>query len=518
MANLIELTQLSPTMSEGNFVRWTVEKGDSVEPGDIIAEVETDKAVMEMEALDSGILLATLAEEGDALPVGAPLGILGDVGEEISDLLEKAKRKFKEAKDGSGASAAAESSEPSDNSDDSATADQGDSSSSSSDNPSGAESGSRTEQPEDSRSQDGVADSTESSAKGSPAAKPSDQSGRPGSSAERHSISQRSAPSVRVSSPERPVLDAPAQNGLISLPSYKVLNKKSRDNVRATPLARKIAREKKLDLSLIEPTGRGGTVVEEDVKRFQESAAAAGPGIELRPDKKLQLSNMRKVIATRLHDAKNNIPHYYLTVEYSANAIVRLRKSLNEDLQSMEAEGKEAHRFSLNDLITRAVALSLRRHPVINSSWRGDHILEQGRVDIGIAVAIEDGLITPYIRNADQISLLQLSRTAVDIVSRARSRKLKPDEFSNGTFTISNLGMFGIREFSAIINEPEAALLAVGGLFDKPVVRDGEIQIEKTISMTLSCDHRVIDGAEGARFLQTLKGFIENPHTLIVGS
>lgn len=476
-------------MSEGNFVRWTVNKGDSIDPGDVIAEVETDKAVMEMEALDSGILLATLAEEGDRLPVGAPLGVLGEMGEDISDLLEEAKKKLKDGKEqkesDGGKTESPDPKQPSHS--DSEPAQASDSS------PEGESSGEKAE-----NKQESTGPSSDTPIRPSRATKP--------------------AANVRISSPEKPVIDAPAQNGLIALPSHRILYKQSKANIRATPLARKIAKEKGLDLSLIEATGRGGAITEEDVVRFQKTASSAGVALEVRPDRKVELSNMRKVIASRLHDAKNNIPHFYLTVEYEADSMIQLRKSLNQDLENMAAEGQDPHRFSLNDLITRAVALSLRRHPVVNSSWREDHVLEHGRIDIGIAVAIDGGLITPYVRHADQISLMQLSRKSVDLVNRARSRKLKPEEFTNGTFTISNLGMFGIKEFSAIINEPEAALLAVGGLVEKPVVKDGQIVTSTTITMTLSCDHRVVDGAEGARFLQTLKGFIENPYTLIVGS
>ena len=501
MAQLIELTQLSPTMSEGNFVRWTINKGDSVDPGDVIAEVETDKAVMEMEALDSGILLATLAEEGDRLPVGAPMGILGEMGEEISDLLEKAKKKLKEAKESSGS--------------DSDEKDSGGSKEDSKESSGGAQSARKSS--EDSNSQDSDAGSSQSG-ESQPSGQTGQDSGAEPARASRPTSRARPSGDIKVSSVEKPILDAPAQNGVIALPSHKILFKKSKSNVRATPLARKVAKERGVDLSLVEPTGRGETITEEDVNRTQKNRGVSLPGMEQRPDRKVELLNMRKVIASRLHDAKNNIPHFYLTVEYNAESILNLRKSLNQDLAQMVSEGEEPHKFSLNDLITRAVALSLRRHPVVNSSWQGDHVLEHGRIDIGVAVAIDGGLITPYVRNADQISLIQLSRSAADLVKRARVRKLKPDEFTNGTFTISNLGMFGIKEFSAIINEPEAALLAVGGLAEKPVVKDGEIIIERTITMTLSCDHRVVDGAEGAKFLQTLKGFIENPHTLIVGS
>ena len=495
MANLIELTQLSPTMSAGTFVRWTKQKGDAVEPGDVIAEVETDKAVMEMEALDSGILLATLAEEGDQVPVGAPLGILGEVGEEISEILEKAKKDLEKARQSGGA--------------EESTSSDGDSASQD-----GAAQDNQQETSSTSQAQDGGGSSPDSSSQGKEASQSSGTSSS--ASPATRSSSGRRAASVKVSSAENPILNAPAQNGLIALPSHQILYKASKQGFRATPLARKVAAENKIDLSVVEPTGRGGTISEDDVRKAMKMRPVAGAGIEVRPDRKVQLSNMRRVIADRLHDAKNNIPHFYLTVEYNAGALYDLRKNLNADLAAVA--GEESHRFSMNDLITRAVALSLQRHPVVNSSWRNDHVLERGSIDVGIAVAIDGGLITPYVRNADQVSMMQLSKTAADLVERARSRKLKPEEFSNGTFTISNLGMFGIKEFSAIINEPEAALLAVGGLFDKPVVSEGNIIIEKTITMTLSCDHRVIDGAEGARFLQTLKGFIENPYTLIVGS
>ncbi len=450
-----------------------------------------------LEALDSGILLATLAEEGDRLPVGAPMGVLGEMGEEISDILEKAKKDLEQAKNAPAEEDSSGKSQKTSEAESSA------SKSASSPSSQSSESADSSEATESSGSSPADSDAAKTSA----AKKESQPRSKLKPSAD-----------VRISSPEKPILDAPAQNGLIALPAHRILFKKSKANVRATPLARRIAKEKNLDLSLMEPTGRGGTITEDDVNEFQKTRPTGGGNLQIKPDRKVELSNMRKVIASRLHDAKNNIPHFYLTVEFNAESILKLRKSLNDDLAAMASEGQEVHKFSLNDLITRAVALSLQRHPVVNSSWREDHVLEHGNIDIGIAVAIDGGLITPYVRNADQISLMQLSRKAVDLVSRARSRKLKPDEFTNGTFTISNLGMFGIKEFSAIINEPEAALLAVGGIVDKPVVKDGSIIIEKTITMTLSCDHRVVDGAEGARFLQTLKGFIENPYNLIVGS
>ena len=225
---------------------------------------------------------------------------------------------------------------------------------------------------------------------------------------------------------------------------------------------------------------------------------------------------MRKVIATRLHDAKNNIPHFYLNLEFDAEPVVKMRAMLNDDLKAAAERKKEkADTVSINDFIVKACSIALARVPEANSSWRGDHILEHGRIDIGIAVSVEGGLITPYVRNADRLSLIEVHSEIKVLAEKARVRKLKPEEFSDGTFTISNLGMFGITSFSAIINEPEAALMAVGGLVEKAIVRNGAIVAGKTITVTLSCDHRVVDGAVGARFLSEFKEIIEHPYTII---
>lgn len=219
---------------------------------------------------------------------------------------------------------------------------------------------------------------------------------------------------------------------------------------------------------------------------------------------------MRRVIASRLSDSKTHIPHYYLTAEFDATALIALREEINQGLADGESK------FSINDFIVRGCALSLKRHPVVNSSWRGDHIVQYGRVDVGIAVALDQGLITPYVRNADQLSLRELAARIRELAKRAKDRKLKPEEYSDGTFTVSNLGMFGIRDFAAIINEPEAAIMAVGGISDRATVRDGQVVATKTVTVTLSCDHRVVDGAEGASFLATFKHFMEHPPLLLV--
>jgi len=432
MALIFELTQLSPTMEEGTFVRWLKKVGDAVEPGDTLAEVETDKAVMEMEAYDSGILLVQLSKAGDRMPVGSPMGIIGEAGEDVQNLLDQAKERLKAG----------------------------------------------------------------------PAPKKVDEQ----DAEEDAEIIARHERETPLPAPPPPAAPRPAPE--TQLRSARV---ERSGRILASPLARRIAEDKNVDLSRVKGSGPGGRITKDDVLGSLDSRPAGV--INRREDRRIDISSMRRVIARRLHDAKNNIPHFYLNREIDAAPVERLRRELNADL-ALHKTGEEI-KISLNDFIVRASALALSRHPVVNSSWQEDHIMEHGRVDVGVAVAIDGGLVTPYVRDADQIPFLQLAREIRSLVGRARDRRLKVEEFSDGTFTISNLGMFGIDEFSAIINEPEAALLAVGGLAERPVVRDGVIVPGMTFKVTLSCDHRVIDGAEGARFLETFSKFIEHPRLLL---
>lgn len=425
MGQIIELTQLSPTMKEGTFVKWTKKVSDGISPGDILAEVETDKAVMEMEAYDEGILLVQLVKEGDRLAVGSPVAIIGDAGEDVSDLVEEAKARLKSI-EGSGAAETAE---------------------------------------------------------------------------------------VPPSAPEAPPAPAPVADRATPAVSVEAPKGAHGGRIFASPLARKFAQENNVDLSRVKGSGPSGRIVKEDIQTYiisQSDTIVA----KARPDRRVELSGMRSIIAKRLTDAKANIPHFYLDLEFDAEPLSELRSRLNEDLASNG--GEETIKISFNDLIVKAVALSLVKHPAVNSSWRGDHIVEYGRVDIGIAVAIDGGLITPCVRNADQLPLLPLAGRIRDLAKKARERKLKPEEYTDGTFTISNLGMFGITRFSAIINEPEAGILAVGGLVEKAVVKNGALVAGKTVSVTLSCDHRVIDGVTGARFLETFRHFVEHPHSLLI--
>ena len=436
MAIISELTQLTPTMTEGTIVKWLVEKGAQINTGDLIAEVETDKAVMELEAFDSGKLLEIIAPEGTKLTVGSPVAILGEDGEDIAGLVTEAKSRLS------------------------------------------------------------------TSAKAAPVA--------PAPKAEAPKPAEAKAPA-----PEPVAAPAQANAPLVSPPREARLRTDGR--ILASPLAKSIALSHGIDIRNVPGSGPDGRVTKKDVQDFVANPAAPG-GIArvVKSDSINELSGMRKTIATRLQQSKSNIPHFYLNIEFDAEPMVILRKAINDDLKKLNEGTDKKQSISLNDFVVKATARALSEVPEVNASWQGDHILQHGRIDIGIAVSIEGGLITPYVRNADQLSLQELSNEIKKLAGKARDRKLKPEEFMNGTFTISNLGMFGISNFSAIINEPEAAILAVGTVVEKAVVKNGAVVPGSTMTVTLSCDHRVVDGATGAKFLSILKYYAEHPHLLLI--
>ncbi|TGM60047.1 dihydrolipoamide acetyltransferase family protein [Leptospira adleri] len=469
MAKIAEMTQLSPTMSEGKIVRWLKQKGDSVSPGEILAEVETDKAVMEMEAFESGVLLEILAAEGTLLPVGSPVAIIGKSGEDVSALVETAKKSIPAKKEGSSAL---------------------------SQNP--AQSASSATAP--TFPVQGPASSPASGVGKNPETKTASVSQNSGNddiaANEERSSGFKTSSSFGSEESEH----SPLRFTRGGLPT------------KASPLAKNLALQNGVNLEEVIGTGPGGRIVKRDILTFQESGGGKGFGFVKRQDRKLELTGMRKTIATRLAHSTSTIPHFYLTMEVDAEPIDNLRNAINKDLK---LEGHD--KISVNDLILKACSLCLREVPEVNSSWREDHILEHGRIDIGVAVSIEGGLITPYIRNADQKNITAISREIKELASRARDRKLKPGEYTDGTFTVSNLGMFGISSFTAVINEPEAAILAVGALVEKAVVRDGSLVAGKILTVTLSCDHRVVDGATGARFLSTFREYAEHPLRLLTG-
>ncbi len=474
MAQILDMPQLSDTMKIGVLQKWRKNEGDSVAPGEILAEVETDKAVMDFEAFDQGVLLKKLIGDGTSVPVGTPIAIIGKAGDDISKLVEEAT-----ARASGGAKPAA----------------------------------------------------------APPAPKPAP----PPAVAAKPVL----APTARPAAPAAngappPAAAAPPAPRAAAAPAGKVL---------ASPLARKLATDLGVDLRSVRGTGPGGRIVERDVKAVSEgggqsaapatvdwhaaeeapaSATATAPRAsaatplpaQLVPERRTEarpaaplpagdvvrpLSMMRRTIATRLLEAKTTIPHFYLTADVDMDAAMEFRE------QVAQVHGAK---LSVNDLVLKACALALRRIPAANASFTEEAIIQHARVDIGMAVAIEDGLITPVIRDADKKTIGQVGAEARELAGRARDRKLRPEEFTGATFSVSNLGMMGIRDFAAIINPPEGAILAVGSVRREPVVKDNKIGIGQRMSITLSCDHRVIDGALGAKLLQAIVGILEKPISL----
>ena len=419
------MPRLSDTMEEGNIVGWLKSVGDQVEPGDVLAEVETDKATMELESFQSGTLLYIGQKEGN-VPVDGIIAIIGDKGEDYEAQL-------KEAQASGGPSAAKEEE--------------------------------KVEAP--------------AATTPVPAAAPA-----------------KSAPA--------PVAAAPVTSN-------------DGGRVKASPLAKSMASDAGINIASIPGTGEGGRIIKKDVEDFIASggaqaapaAGSAAPMISLDNDVQygdVPVTQMRKVIARRLGESKFTAPHFYLTVEINMDAATAARNDLK----------KNDIRVSFNDFVVKASAMALKKHPQINSSWHGDKITVHPHVNIGVAVAVPDGLLVPVINNADQKSMTYINQEVRTLAGKAKEKKLQPAEMSGNTFTISNLGMFGIEEFTAIINAPDSCILAVGSIVQKPIVKDGQIVIGNMMKVTLSCDHRTVDGASGAMFLQTLRGMLENPVRMLV--
>ncbi len=420
MAEVIRMPRMSDTMEEGNIIAWHKKEGDKVQPGDLLAEIETDKATMDFESLYEGVLLHIAIKEG-AVPVEGIIAVIGKAGEDWK------------------AAMAAE---------------------------------------------DGAAKE------------------------------EKAAPA--------PVQPEPVATQTPATPEAEA----SESRTKASPLAKSIAKQAGIDIAAVPGSGDGRRIIKRDVEAFLEKrtettapvpatvpeapepiiptfAIDAEDAYEDRP-----LSQMRKTIARRLSDSKFSSPHFYLTMEINMDSAVELRKRLNE----FAAPTK----ISFNDLVIKAVAVALRRHPAVNSSWLGDKIRFNRNINIGVAVAVEEGLLVPVVRHADMKSLSQINYEVKVFAEKGRNRKLQPEEMTGNTFTISNLGMYGIEEFTGIINPPDACLLAVGAIIQKPIVKEGEIVVGNMMKITLSCDHRAVDGAIGSEFLQTLKGILEEPMRLLV--
>jgi pyruvate dehydrogenase E2 component (dihydrolipoamide acetyltransferase) len=412
MATKVVMEALSPTMEEGRLVEWKKAEGDAVATGDVLAEVETDKAVMELVARADGVLLKRVAADGDTVPVAQVVGWIGAEGEAIPE--------------GGGTAPAA-----------------------------------------------------------APPAKEKDKA---------EAAPSAPAPKAAAQAAPEPAAPAPAPAA-------------GNDRVKASPVARKIAAERGLDLGSIAGSGPDGRVIMRDLEGATARPAATAPTIGASVFTDLPLSQMRKTIAKRLVQSIGPIPTFYLTVEVDMERAHEAR----EALLARDDKGK----FSFNDLIIRASAEALTRHPFVNAWWMDDKIRQWQDVHVGVAVAVDEGLITPIIRHADRKTLREIAGEVRELAGRARAKKLAPEEYTGATFTVSNLGMFGIDDFTAIINPPEVAILAVGRIEQKPVVANGELEIRRRMRMTLSCDHRVVDGATGAQFLKTLVEMLENPLALV---
>lgn len=413
MAEVVNMPRLSDTMEEGTVAKWHKQIGDKVEEGDLLAEIETDKATMEFEAFQEGVLLHIGVDEGNTAPVDSILAILGEDGEDISAVLN-----------GGGAAPSA---------------------------------------PE---------------------------------------------PEVQAEAPAPAAAEAPTE---AAPPASKS------GRIKASPLARKLAEDKGVDINQVKGSGEGGRIVKRDIDGFQAPAtsapapqvnmASAGAPAAGASYDELTVSQMRKTIARRLSESKFSAPHFYLTLDIDMDQSIDARKRINAVAET---------KISFNDFVIKAAAVALKQHPVINSSWAGDTIRRNHDINVGMAVAVDEGLLVPVIRHADQKGLATINKEAKEFAAKARDKKLQPHEWEGNTFTISNLGMFGIEEFTAIINSPDACILAVGGIKQVPVVKDGAVVPGNVMKVTLSCDHRVVDGASGAAFLQTFKGILESPLNMLL--
>ena len=457
MADVITLLALSPTMEEGTIAEWLKAEGDSVEEGEIIAEVETDKATMEMESFFEGTVLRVLVSAGDVVPVGAPLAVVGEAGEDADAALAA----LGGAADGSVADEAA---------------------------PAPREDAHRAEDAGYGGHDEAARDAREGEAR-ERAATPAQTDGRP----------------------------APAEGGRIF----------------ASPIARRMAQEAGIALERIEGSGPNGRIVKQDVERAQASGRSDAP-VEAAPGAPRQaapgapavvgqlpdagghpepMSQMRRTIARRLTQVWQNTPFFYLTVEIDMSAAMARRSAVNAEIAAAGVEAK----LSVNDMIVKACASALRSYPRMNVAFNGDELVHFDRVHVGIAVALEDGLITPVLKDADRMGLRAISQNTRELATRARDKKLKPEEYTGSTFSISNLGMYGVDNFLAVINPPEAAILACGAVQKVPVVGpDGELTVGTRMKITLTCDHRAVDGAVGAEFLQHVRRGLENPVLLMI--
>lgn len=441
MAEVVLMPKLSDTMTEGVVAEWHKKVGDQVESGELLAEIETDKATLEFESFYDGVLLHIGIQKGESAPVNNVLAIIGEKGEDVDAILAEAVK------------------------------DKGD----------------KAPKKEESKQEEANQEKAESKEK------------------ETKEDTEKASKSEDKSTTDQPKEEKPKQTASSS----------SSDDGRifASPLAKKLAEEKGIDLNLVKGTGENNRIVKRDIENYvpyerpegAPAARTAPVGEESYTEE--NVSQMRKTIAKRLAESKFTAPHFYLTLEIDMDQAIAARKSIN---------AQDDVKVSFNDMVVKSVAMALRKHPTVNSAWMGDKIRRNEHIHIGVAVAVEDGLLVPVVRFADTKGLTQIGTEVKDFAQKAKSKKLQPEDWEGNTFTISNLGMYGIEEFTAIINPPDSCILAIGGIKQVPVVKDGAVVPGNIMKVTLSCDHRVVDGASGSEFLNTFKQYMENPVMMLV--
>ncbi len=437
MAEIVRMPKLSDTMTEGVVSAWHKKVGDTVKSGEVLAEIETDKATMEFESFTDGVLLHIGVQSGKTAPVDSVLAVLGKEGEDITKLLAEAAAEEPKAKE--------EVKEE----------------------PTGQE-------------QEAMAPTKKE---------------------------EPSTPSEQKAAPVSASAKAPAAKSLFGgAPSSMAAPASGNGRVTASPLARRLAEEKGIELGRVHGSGPEGRITKRDIEEFSGGTGSYNvPQVEAFEE--VAVSQMRKTIAKRLAESKFSAPHFYLTLEIAMERAMQVREAINKQI--------EPEKISFNDLVIKAAAMALKQHPKVNSSWLGDRIRFNQHVHIGVAVAVEEGLLVPVVRFADGKPLRTIGTEVREFAKKAKDKKLQPADWEGNTFTISNLGMFGIEEFTAIINPPDACILAVGGINEKPVVRNGRIVPGHTMKVTLSCDHRVVDGVTGAKFLNTFKELMEEPALML---
>ena len=441
MAEIINMPRLSDTMEEGTLAKWFKKVGDSVKEGEILAEIETDKATMEFESFHDGVLLHIGIDEGSTAPVDSIIAVIGSKGEDISSIIK-------------GGSAVEEEPNPA-----------------------------VEEEP-----------------------KPAVE--------EEPKPAVEEEPKPAVEEEPKPAVEEEPKPAVEEEPKPEIkqasLSNESTDRILISPLARKLANEKGIDIKLVKGSGDNGRIIKRDIDSYKPTNYSQF--IQPRPSitessNESQNSTMRKAIAKRLSDSKFSAPHYYLNIECEMDNMISFRKQF-VNTQNIK--------ISFNDIIAKAVSLSLARHPKVNSRWYDEKIVFYDHVHLGVAVAVEDGLIVPVVKYANSKDLPEINSEIKDFAERAKNKKLTPAEIEGSTFTISNLGMFGIESFTSMINQPNSAILSVGAIIEKPIVKNGDIVVGNTMKLTLACDHRTVDGATGSQFLKTLKEYIENPVSILI--